>query len=162
VQCFTNFYDTTTSGLPSLSKNLSYSYANPYPSTTAISSGYKMNSSLSPEFAVAADANPGSNNTGSGATANGKNGSITTSSAGSEMRGGNSSNHGRDGQNVLYGDGHVEWTSNPFVGAQRDNIYTYRASTDNVDAHGTAPTDNTDGGTPIDLNDSLLLPVLTP
>ena len=40
------------SNFSDIGKNLSYSYANPYPSTTAISAGYKMNNSLSPEFAV--------------------------------------------------------------------------------------------------------------
>jgi prepilin-type processing-associated H-X9-DG protein len=78
------------------------------------------------------------------------------------MRGGNSANQGRDGQNVLYGDGHVEWTSNPFVGAQRDNIYTYRDQSTTVDDKGAAPASSNDDGTPYDLNDSVLLPVLTP
>src|SRR4051794_27766877 len=32
----------------SIQKNLSYSYANPYPTTTGISAGYKLNNSLSP------------------------------------------------------------------------------------------------------------------
>ena len=36
----------------------------------------------------------------------------------------NSVNHGRDGQNVLYGDGHVSFEANPFVGVEKDNIYT--------------------------------------
>jgi len=40
------------------------------------------------------------------------------------MKRGNSNNHDEDGQNVLYGDGHVEWQQNPFVGPNRDNIYT--------------------------------------
>jgi prepilin-type processing-associated H-X9-DG protein len=158
VQVYTNFYDSSTAGVPQLAKNLSYSYADPYPGTAAISSGYKMNSSLSPEFAVAADGSPGSNTTGSGSTTGG-NGTITTGSAGSLMRGGNSANHGRDGQNVLYGDGHVEWTSNPFVGPQRDNIYTQRTGTPNatVDAAG-----NVAAQSPVDLNDSFLLPQFTP
>jgi prepilin-type processing-associated H-X9-DG protein len=38
---------------------------------------------------------------------------------------GNSPNHGGDGQNVLYGDGHVEFQGSPYVGVERDNIYTY-------------------------------------
>jgi prepilin-type processing-associated H-X9-DG protein len=160
VQDFTNFYSSTagTAGLPTLAKNLSYSYADPYPDTTAISSGYKMNSSLSPEFAVAADASPGSDTTGSGSTTGG-NGTITTASAGSLMRGGNSANHGRDGQNVLYGDGHVEWTSNPFVGTQRDNIYTQRntAAVSTTDDKGSTALKS-----PYDVNDSFLLPQFTP
>ena len=40
------------------------------------------------------------------------------------MRLANSNNHDKDGQNILYGDGHVAWESNPFVGVNRDNIYT--------------------------------------
>jgi prepilin-type N-terminal cleavage/methylation domain-containing protein/prepilin-type processing-associated H-X9-DG protein len=160
VQYYDNFYTSSAANAPTVVKNLSYSYANPYPSTTAISSGYKMNSSLSPEFAVAADINPGANNTGSGATAAGKNGSITTASAGSEMRGGNSANHGRDGQNVLYGDGHVEWTSNPFVGTQRDNIYTQRngeAATAAADTAGKVTLLS-----PKDATDTFMLPIFTP
>jgi prepilin-type processing-associated H-X9-DG protein len=75
------------------------------------------------------------------------------------MRGGNSPNHGRDGQNVLYGDGHVEWTSNPFVGAQRDNIYTQRNTGGNTAVDDTGKTAL---ASPIDLNDSFLLPQFTP
>jgi prepilin-type processing-associated H-X9-DG protein len=37
---------------------------------------------------------------------------------------GNSNNHGKQGQNVLFGDGHVEFDNNPFAGTNRDNIYT--------------------------------------
>src|SRR5688500_12952459 len=43
----------------SSSKNLSYSYQNPYPGTTAIGAGFKLNNSIGAEFAVAADMNPG-------------------------------------------------------------------------------------------------------
>jgi prepilin-type N-terminal cleavage/methylation domain-containing protein/prepilin-type processing-associated H-X9-DG protein len=161
VQNYDNFYDSTAASIPTIVKNLSYSYANPYPGKTAVSSGYKMNSSLSPEFAVAADINPGKDVTGSGTTKS--NGVITTSSAGSDMRGGNSANHGRDGQNVLYGDGHVEWTSNPFVGTQRDNIYTARASADGTTAATSVDSPGqvlADGSTaiPISNTDSILLP----
>jgi hypothetical protein len=31
--------------------------------------------------------------------------------------------HGKDGQNVLSGEGHVDFQQNPFVGTSRDNIY---------------------------------------
>ena len=34
------------------------------------------------------------------------------------MKQANSNNHDKDGQNILYGDGHVAWESNPFVGVQ--------------------------------------------
>jgi prepilin-type N-terminal cleavage/methylation domain-containing protein/prepilin-type processing-associated H-X9-DG protein len=160
IQFWDNFYSSGTAGAPDIVQNLSYSYANPYPSTTAISAGYKMNSSLSPEFAVAADLNPGADTTGAGTGAV-PNGTLTTGSSGAQMRGGNSANHGRDGQNVLYGDGHVEWTSNPFVGTQRDNIYTARNAADStsapVDGAGQAPSSAT-AVVPISNTDSILLP----
>lgn len=35
----------------------------------------------------------------------------------------NSPNHGFKGQNVLYLDGHVEWTDNPYCGPTYDNIW---------------------------------------
>jgi prepilin-type N-terminal cleavage/methylation domain-containing protein/prepilin-type processing-associated H-X9-DG protein len=158
IQWWSNFSNGVAS-TPDIIQNLSYSYANPYPNTTAISAGYKMNSSLSPEFAVAADINPGPDTTGAGTGAQ-ANGTLTTGSSGAQMRGGNSANHGRDGQNVLYGDGHVEWTSNPFVGTQRDNIYTARNAADStsapVDGAGQTPSSTT--VTPISDTDSILLP----
>jgi prepilin-type processing-associated H-X9-DG protein len=36
----------------------------------------------------------------------------------------NSQNHGGDGQNVLFGDGHAMFHKTPVVGVNRDNIYT--------------------------------------
>ena len=36
----------------------------------------------------------------------------------------NSPNHGGDGQNVLYQDGHVDWCNTPCCGIYDDNIYT--------------------------------------
>src|SRR6202034_1826783 len=42
-----------------IQNNLSYSYANPYPDTYALGSGFKMVQGLEPTFAVAADINPG-------------------------------------------------------------------------------------------------------
>jgi len=128
--------------------NLSYSYACPYPDTNALGAGYKMVQGLDPTFAVAADINPGT-------TGNGGNSNVlapNTSSSGQQMRQGNSNNHGQDGQNVLFGDGHVEFDNNPFVGTDRDNIYTRGG-----------PTWGTNGqdlvGSPYVANDSVLLPV---
>src|SRR4051812_7690860 len=102
-------------------KNLSYSYQDPFPGTSAIGAGFKFNNTLGAEFAVAADMNPG--------TTNGDNIYLpnNTSSA-KDMRNANSNNHDKDGQNILYGDGHVAWESNPFVGVNRDHIYTQATS----------------------------------
>jgi prepilin-type N-terminal cleavage/methylation domain-containing protein len=37
----------------------------------------------------------------------------------------NSGNHNGEGQNVGFGDAHVAWDTNPYVGENRDNIFTY-------------------------------------
>jgi prepilin-type N-terminal cleavage/methylation domain-containing protein/prepilin-type processing-associated H-X9-DG protein len=134
-----------------LNRNLSYSYANPYPTATAIGSGYKLNNSLTPDFAVAADINPGV--TGSNNNVTG----VRTNSSASDMKNGNSNNHGGDGQNVLYGDGHVEFQNNPFCGVQKDNIFTQSDAT----APKFVPTNYTSTNvveSPTNANDSVLLP----
>ena len=52
----------------------------------------------------------------------------------------NSQNHSSgDGQNCLFGDGHVEWNSNPLAGPNDDNIYTY-SSNGEASATGSKPT----------------------
>jgi prepilin-type processing-associated H-X9-DG protein len=118
-------------------KNLSYSYANPYPSIAAIGSGYKLNFTISAEFAVAADKNPGSAD-GSDVLSPKKDSPVA------EIRKANSKIHRGDGQNVLFGDGHVEFASTSFCGVNRDNIY--------------ATGDGKINASPADANDSILLP----
>ena len=134
------------SNFSTVSKNLSYSYAHSYPNSTATGGGYKLNSSIGPDFAIAADINPGTAGTGNLVT------SVRTISSAAEMKNGNTNNHDRDGQNVLYGDGHVEFQTNPFVGVQRDNIYTVAATTGDLTTSGTYI------GIPVNGNDSVMLP----
>ena len=81
-------------------KNLAYSIANPYPSTSASDSGYSFTNHMRAGFAVAADMNPGT---------------------GGDK---NSESHEDRGQNVLYADGHVLWENSPNVGLEGDNIFT--------------------------------------
>ena len=69
------------------------------------------------------------------------------------MKAGNSNNHDNDGQNVLYGDGHVEFQQNPFVGVARDMIFARRNATSGFASYAT-----TLAASPIDANDSVLLP----
>jgi prepilin-type N-terminal cleavage/methylation domain-containing protein len=106
------------------SKNISYSYQNPYPGTNAIGSGFKLNNSIGAEFAVAADINPGTSGTGDNVT------NVRQNSSAKDMKQANTNNHDKDGQNILYGGGHVAWESNPFVGVNRDNIYCPASGTD--------------------------------
>lgn len=82
--------------------NLGYSYANPYPDSTAATAGYQLTSHLNPNFAVAADLNSG------------------------EGGNANSDNHEDRGQNVLYADGHVTWQTTPLCGLNNDSIYLNR------------------------------------
>jgi hypothetical protein len=106
------------SNFTNVKKNLGYSFANPYPDTAAANKGYKLTNELSAEFAVAADKNPGVRGKESNVLA------VKPSNNGNQMKLGNSGCHDHDGQNVLYGEGHVEFQNNPFVGVKGDNIYT--------------------------------------
>lgn len=127
-------------------QNLAYSYANPYPNTTAVNAGYRMNSTVGAEFAVAADMNPGG----------GVLPTLTLQSPMTQMSRGNTKNHGGMGQNVLYGDGHIEWQQTPFCGQKRDCIYTVSGSSDGSNPNGPAIE-----GSPRWNGDSVMLPVAT-
>ena len=106
-------------GTSGITKNLSYSYENPFASSTAISNGWQLKNPDA-TYAIAADINPGSSVPNSAKNPT----TVLTTDPNSNMRQGNSANHQQDGQNVLYGDGHAEWMNNPFCGSQHDNIYT--------------------------------------
>jgi len=103
--------------------NLSYSFTNMYPGTAAVKLGYKWSPNVTADFAIAADRNDADPKAFVG---------VTSASPQSQQRKLNSHNHGQDGQNVLYNDGHVDWVQTPWVGAYKDNIYTSAA----VDAAG--------------------------
>jgi type II secretory pathway pseudopilin PulG len=103
--------------------NLSYSYASPFSNAT----NYRLNSDfLLADFALMADKNPG------------RRGEVdvtapTWNAGALDLAKGNSTNHGRAGQNVLFGDGSVKFEATPYCGVGRpagaggDNIYTARA-----------------------------------
>lgn len=137
--------------------SLSYSYQNPYPNTNATSQGFKLNNSITAEFAVMSDKNPGYTTGTDNVNA------VFSTSSSRDTRQGNSNNHDKDGQNVLYGDGHVEFMQNPFVGVQRDNIFTARTVTTTTSGGGTNIYGAAGAATfwrtsPYDANDSFLLP----
>jgi prepilin-type N-terminal cleavage/methylation domain-containing protein/prepilin-type processing-associated H-X9-DG protein len=138
-------------GTPGAQRNLSYSYQNPYASTNAVSAGFKLNSSITSEFAVASDINPGAPSDGDLGGSNDNVKIVTTTSSARDMKAANSNNHDEDGQNILYGDGHVTFEQTPFVGVQRDNIFTTKLAS-------TGFTGGPVVASPFDGNDSILLP----
>lgn len=150
IQSFTNW---SAKGQPvnGLDKTLSYSYQNPYGTANAVSNGFQFNDSMTADFAIMADINPGTTNVP--AIAN----YPANNAAGSVMRQANSTNHDQDGQNVLYADGHAEWQASPYVGTQSDNIYTFRTVT-TVNDKGSLAGNSGTTYSPLDSNDSILLP----
>ena len=103
-------------------KNLGYSYACPYWST-AFTMGitYSLSTRVGGSFPLMADLNPGVNAA--------RKADVFAAVAGapsSVMRHGNSDNHEREGQNVLFADGHVSYEITPLCGVNGDNIYTSR------------------------------------
>jgi len=134
-------------GISGVQKNLSYGYQVPTGDAYAISSGFKLNNTLSAEFAVSADMSPGTAGNNDNVIA------VSSTSSAKDMKQGNSNNHDEDGQNVLYGDGHVEFQQNPFVGVQRDNIYVRRGASTGFSA-AASPVNKL----PYDANDTVLLP----
>lgn len=149
-------------GTEGFKANVSYSYQNPYSNTTATAAGFKFNNTLTAEFALMSDKNPGMTAGQDNVTA------VMSTSSSRDTRQGNSNNHDKDGQNVLYGDLHVEFQQNPFVGVQRDNIFTARTVTTTTAGNSTQVYgfQATVTGTatswmftsPYDANDSFLLP----
>ncbi|MEM6562433.1 MAG: hypothetical protein AAF656_12590 [Planctomycetota bacterium] len=138
---YTNFAGTDV-----LRAHLSYSYQSPYPIVEAVAKGFKFNNSMTADFAVVADMNPG----GEALT------ELTVMSDNAAMRDGNSLNHAREGQNVLYADGHVTFELTPFVGIRRDNIFTTGDLTERNDPAIRANVATV--GAPKDKFDTILLP----
>ncbi len=130
-------------------RNLSYGYANPYPDSTAVSRGYKLNQTIGAEFAVAADRNPGQSSPFDVQI-------PTETSSTKDMKKANSDNHQGAGENVLFGDGHVDWSQHPFVGVRKDNIYTKSGSTDGSKTTG----GGIEVGSPVWAGDTVILPKL--
>lgn len=95
--------------------NCSYSYANMYPNRRGISAGVRMRmGALKSGFPLVADKSlrrcalyP-----------------DNSSNVSSDGRPGNSRNHNKSGQNVLYADGSVGWSITNRAGISGDNIYT--------------------------------------
>jgi type II secretory pathway pseudopilin PulG len=132
-----------------IQQNLSYSYANPYPGSFASGAGFKMVQGMEPTFALCADINPGT----AGGGGNDNVIAVTSNSSPTQMASGNSNNHNKQGQEVLYADFHVDWLTNPFCGVNQDNIYTAGGPLFNQANQTPSLVDS-----PYTVNDSILLP----
>jgi hypothetical protein len=135
-------------------KFVGYSYNCPYPTAAAVTGGWKFDNSLGPDYPLASDINPGDTPTG-GPTA------VAFTDGRKVMRAANSPNHWSEGQQVAYGDVHVEWQTSPFAGVQRpgvahrDNIYASTAGGVGRDGRG-----GTVWEKPQDGADAVLLPTV--
>lgn len=153
---FLNLDPSTSSNWEKIPENLSYSLAAPFPSPAATKAGFQWSYLLGPEFALAADINPGTR--GGSSPPNNSVGPPHDANP-RQMAAANSNNHRNKGQNVLYGDGHIEFQTTPYCGAVhpgtgiRDNIYT----AGNGDGGITS-----DKAMPVDKQDSVLLPTDDP
>lgn len=155
---------SSSSNWQAIPGNLTYSIQVMFPTSLASTAGFRWNNTMTSDFAIAADINPG--------TAGGTNpqNNVTDplhTAPRSIMVEGNSNNHKNDGQNVLYGDGHVEWQatiyagtyrSDPPGGGYRDNIYTADQARGNPGSTVHEPGFLSSSAAPQDDKDSILLP----
>src|SRR5581483_1790093 len=153
---FVNVDRELSSNWEDFPKSVSYSLATPYPSPAADKRGFVWKNKLSPQFAYLADINPGTR--GGANPPNNVVGPAHEAPA-AAMAAANSNNHRNQGQNVVYGDGHVEFQTTPYCGAvHRDTAIRY-----NIYAAG-----NGDGGLtgnkalPVDASDSVMFPTDDP
>jgi prepilin-type N-terminal cleavage/methylation domain-containing protein/prepilin-type processing-associated H-X9-DG protein len=150
-----------SSNWASIPLNLTYSVQNPFPSALAAQNGFRWSNTLGSDFAIMGDINPG---TQGGSNPPNQVTKPTHDAPRTLMVFGNSNNHKQDGQNILYGDGHVEFQSGIYCGSYRDdcgyrdNVYT------SDQAHGVVGNTTHEPGflgsnaLPQDQLDSILLP----
>jgi hypothetical protein len=132
-------------------QHLSYSVTSPYPSAMAANAGYVWTNSLHADFAILADMNPGTQLLPK----------LQPTDPMPTQRFGNTRNH-PSGQNVLYGDLHVDWCQTAFCGTEQDNIYTYAPPVPQpVPTTWNAWTSAGIIGSPGHKDDSVLLPIAT-
>ena len=127
---------------------LSYSFAYPYSKDGSVGKWWESTSDAS--LPVGSDMAP-LEGTGSPRRA--------LSGTGMSVKAGNSGNHGGDGQNVAFQDGHADWVRTTNVGQGGDNIFTYsgKKGSSMTGAALKAPAPLSLDGTPGDY-DVILLP----
>ena len=123
---------------------VSYAYQMPYGDSSNLGPcKYAASGTSTASFAVMADKNPymdrklrrGAGNADNYHDFSGRLGAYWTDSniAKYEILRANTQPHNRDGQNVLFGDGHSEWTKTSDVGVKHDNIYVPQGGGGNLE-----------------------------
>ena len=132
------------------SQHCSYAYHLPF-------GMYALSASSDPMMPVAADRNPWLNSPAGepGPFALFQPGSVEAPELSEPARQGNSGSHNRDGQNVLFVDGHVSFEKHSDCGLDHDNIYTVSDRADGRAALGTRPVYGP--SRPMNAKDSLLV-----
>jgi prepilin-type N-terminal cleavage/methylation domain-containing protein/prepilin-type processing-associated H-X9-DG protein len=102
--------------------NLSYSMAVPFPKIAGLQAGATWDNSIDPGAVLAADMNPGLTD-GTAAELQ----ALTYDATIDQLQKFNSRNHRtlrskKEGQNVLYADGHVEFMISPYAGEYRSDL----------------------------------------
>jgi prepilin-type N-terminal cleavage/methylation domain-containing protein/prepilin-type processing-associated H-X9-DG protein len=125
-------------GTGASTSNISYSFVQPWTSFGRGKGSWDMwSADADPRVIIGADQNNGSNPVAGNATDTAKGSGSDPSNwpvnAAVLKNLVNSKNHVGDGQNCLYGDGHVSFEKSAYVGIGSDNIYTSR-----IDASDTA------------------------
>ncbi len=122
AQYYYNFDSILAAGTPNTNgQGESYSIAFPWTQTGGVGGWWTDNSGS--DVAEVSDMAP-SNNAGATGTLE----RVTTTAVTGNTYGNyiyNSGNHNGDGQNVGFGDDHVGWEVNPYVGQSGDNIFTF-------------------------------------
>jgi prepilin-type processing-associated H-X9-DG protein len=148
--------------------NLCYSIQVPYPSLAGLQTGWVWGTSMDAEAPLAADMNPGTQDAAD---------TVTFGISENDIQKGNSRNHklrgAKQGQNVVYADGHVAWETTPYCGMYRtdltgngtgalkwrDNIF--RAEPAGTETANSANFHNTNPACrPTEQKDALLMPTL--
>jgi prepilin-type processing-associated H-X9-DG protein len=107
--------------------NLSYSMQIPYPTSEGLRRGFTWDNSIDPGAVLAADMNPGVTDGTPTELNNLVGGGPSGASGTDELQKFNSRNHRtlrnrKEGQNVLYADGHVEFSITPYCGQFRTDL----------------------------------------
>lgn len=103
--------------------NISYSFIQPYTKFTGSKGSWdQWGADADPRAIIGADQNNGSSPTDT----TGMTGTDASTTPTSTLKKVNSANHTGEGQNCMYGDGHVGFEKTAYAGISRDNIFTSR------------------------------------